>query len=54
MQCFVEIIFQIMKAPFTQLFSVHTFLKGSEGNTKQVPLACSYVRKEQEGLQEGI
>lgn len=30
--------FKIVKEPFTQLFSIHAFLKGENGNIKQTPL----------------
>jgi len=39
---YVDATFKVMKKPFTQLFSVHTFVK-KDGKLKQVPLAFGIV-----------
>lgn len=36
---YLDATFRVVRAPFQQLFGVHAFVKGSEGNVKQVPLA---------------
>ena len=36
---YVDGTFQVVRKPFEQLFGVHAFVKGDEGNVKQVPLA---------------
>ena len=35
--CFVDATFNVMKSPFSQLFSIHAFIKAN-GKLKQVPL----------------
>ncbi|GFS03938.1 hypothetical protein ElyMa_002900600 [Elysia marginata] len=39
---FVDATFKVVKAPFTQLWSVHTFVKADQ-ETKQVPLAFALM-----------
>ena len=31
--------FKIIKKPFSQLFAIHAFIKGDDGNLKQIPIA---------------
>jgi hypothetical protein len=40
---YIDSTFHVVKAPFTQLFSIHAFLKSSDDTTKQVPLAYAFM-----------
>ncbi len=35
---YIDATFKVVRSPFTQLFSIHAFVKGTDGTKKQVPL----------------
>ena len=37
--------FRVVKSPFTQLFSVHAFVKGADEQVKQLPLAFALMSR---------
>ena len=44
---YCDATFKIIKKPFTQLFSIHAFLKKS-GEIKQVPLVCALMKRQRD------
>ena len=40
---YLDATFKVIRRPFTQLFSVHAFIKGDSGALKQVPLAFCFM-----------
>ena len=43
---YVDATFNVVKSPFTQLFSIHSFIK-KDGKAKQIPPFCADVWEEE-------
>ena len=42
---YMDATFRVVRKPFQQLFGIHAFVKGQEGNIKQVPLAFTLMSR---------